>query len=90
MPRLQSSRKARKTFSLSRESVKYLESLRKEKKKASMSAVLEDVIRQQQETKEMDRISASVTRHYDSLNAVEIAEDRAWGEFASTQFPRED
>ena len=90
MPRSQSSRKARKTFSLSRESVKYLESLRKETKKASMSAVLEDVIRRQQEAKEMDLISASVTRHYDSLNAEEIAEDRAWGEFAAAQFPDKD
>jgi Tfp pilus assembly protein PilO len=83
-------RKARKTFSLSRETVLYLESLRKERKKASMSSVLEDVIRQLQRTKEMERISASATRYYDSLNAEEVAEDRAWGEFAATQFPDED
>jgi hypothetical protein len=55
-----------------------------------MSSVLEDVIRQLQQTKEMERISASVTRYYDSLTAEEIAEDRAWGEFAATQFPSED
>jgi Tfp pilus assembly protein PilO len=82
--------KARKTFSLSRETVKYLEALRKERKKDSMSSVLEDLIRQQQQTKEMERISASVTRYYDSLTPEEIAEDRAWGEFAATQFPSED
>jgi len=90
MPRTQSARKARKTFSLSRETVRYLESLRKETKKDSMSSVLEDVIRQQQQTKEMERISASVTRYYDSLTPEEIAEDRAWGDFAATQFPSED
>jgi hypothetical protein len=90
MPRTRSSRKARKTFSLSRETVRYLESLRKEGKKDSMSSVLEDVIRQQQQTKEMARISASVTRYYDSLTAEEIAEDRDWGEFAATQFTSED
>lgn len=83
-------RKARKTFSLSRETVKYLELLRKERKKDSMSSVVEDIIRQQQQTKELERISASVTRYYDSLTPDEIAEDRAWGEFAATQFPRED
>jgi len=90
MPKSSTVRKAKKTFSLSRESVNYLESLRKKTKKDSMSSVLEDVIRQQQQTKEMERISASVTRYYDSLTAEEIAEDRAWGEFAATQFPSED
>lgn len=90
MPRTPGLRKARKTFSLSRETVRYLESLRKERRKRSMSSVLEDVIRQQQQTKEMEKISASVTRYYDSLTAEEIAEDRAWGEFAATQFPSED
>ncbi len=90
MPRTRSRSKARKTFSLSRETVRYLESLRKEKKKDSMSSVLEDVIRQQQQSKEMERISASVTRYYDSLSPEEVAEDRAWGDFAATQFPSED
>lgn len=84
------SRKARKTFSLSRESLKYLEDLRKERKKDSMSSVLEDVIRQMQEAKELERISAAATRYYDSLTPEEIAEDRAWGDFAATQFPTED
>jgi hypothetical protein len=90
MPRTAPSRKARKTFSLSRETVKYLESLRKERKKDSMSAVLEDVVRQLQQAKELERISASTTRYYDSLTPEEIAEDRAWGDFAATQFPDED
>jgi len=90
MPKSSAARKAKKTFSLSRQSVAYLESLRKEKKKDSMSSVLEDVIRQQQQTKELERISASVTQYYDSLTPDEIAEDRAWGDFAATQFPSED
>ena len=90
MPKTRNARKARKTFSLSRETVLYLESLRKERKKDSMSSVLEDVIRQLQQAKETERISASVTRYYDSLTDEEIAEDRAWGEFAATQFPSDD
>ena len=83
-------RKARKTFSLSRESVSYLESLRKARKGKSVSAVLDDLIRQRREAEEMKRISASVTRYYDSLTAEEVSEDRAWGDFAATQFPSED
>ncbi|MGA9040328.1 MAG: hypothetical protein WB421_07325 [Terriglobales bacterium] len=55
-----------------------------------MSSILEEIIREQQQAKEMERISASVTRYYDSLSAEEIAEDRAWGDFAVTQFPSED
>ncbi len=85
-----SSRKARKTFSLSRESVRYLESLRKARKGKSISSVLDDLIRQRREAEDLKRISASVTRYYDSLTPEEVAEDRAWGAFAATQFPGED
>jgi len=90
MPRSNAARKAKKTFSLSRQSVMYLESLRREKRSKSVSSILEEIIRQQQQTQEMERISASVTRYYDSLTAEEITEDRAWGDFAATQFPSED
>ena len=90
MPRPSAARKAKKTFSLSRQSVMFLESLRKEKRSKSVSSILEEIIRQQQQTKEMERISASVTRYYDSLSPEEIAENRAWGDFAATQFPTEE
>jgi hypothetical protein len=45
------------------------------------------LIGQRQQAKEMARISASFTQYYDSLTAEDIAEDRAWGDFAATQFP---
>ena len=82
--------KEKRTFSLSRQSLRYLEALRKERRAKSMSSVLEEVIRQQQQANELERISASVTRYYDSLTPEETAEDRAWGDFAETQFPTED
>jgi hypothetical protein len=90
MPTRNAARKEKRTFSLTRESVSYLESLRKQKKGSSTSAVLEELIRQQRQASEMQRISASVTRYYDSLTDEEVAEDRAWGQFAETQFPTED
>jgi Tfp pilus assembly protein PilO len=90
MPKSSPAHKEKKTFSLSRQSVMFLEALRKERRSRSMSSVLEDLIRQQQQAKEMERISASVTRYYDSLTSEEIAEDSAWGDFAATQFPSED
>ncbi|HUK26354.1 MAG TPA: hypothetical protein VLV49_17370 [Terriglobales bacterium] len=82
--------KARKTFSLSRESLKYLESLRKSRRAPSTSAVVEELIRREQQTAEMERVSDSVRRYYDSLTDDEVEEDRAWGQFAESQFPPED
>ena len=90
MPASSKLRKSRKTFSLSRESVSYLESLRKARKSKSVSSVLDELIRQRRESENMKRISASVTSYYDSLSAEDTAEDRAWGDFAATQFYTED
>lgn len=90
MPTLSSARKEKKTFSLSRQSLIFLEALRKERRSRSISSILEDLIRQQQQAKEVERISASFTQYYDSLTAEDIAEDRACGDFAATQFPSED
>jgi hypothetical protein len=87
MPKRQTSTKAKRTFSLSRQTVAFLESERKARHGKSLSAVLEEIVRQQHETKEMERVSAAFTRYYDSLTPHEIAEDRAWGDFAATQFP---
>jgi hypothetical protein len=39
--------------------------------------------------KGLEEMSAAVTRYYDSLTDEEIVEDRAWGDFAATQFPDE-
>ena len=83
----QSSRKEKRTFSLSPESLRYLESVRKQRKTASVSSVLDELIREQQRAAKMQRISASITSYYDSLTNQEVAEDRAWGEFAESQFP---
>lgn len=40
--------------------------------------------------KTLGEISASITRYYDSLTDEEVAEDRAWGEFAAAQLAREE
>lgn len=88
MPR--QARKARKTFSLSSEAVRYLEAVRKGKQARSISSVLEDLIRQRREAEEMDRISASIAGYYDSLTDDQAAGDRAWGQFSESQFPTEE
>jgi hypothetical protein len=90
MPKSSTTRKEKKTFSLSRQSLRFLEALRKERQSRSVSSVLEEIIRQQQQAKEMKSISASVSSYYDSLPDKQMEADRAWGQFAETQFPGED
>jgi hypothetical protein len=90
MPKPSTARKEKKTFSLSRQSVMFLEAVRKERRGRSISSVLEDIIRQQQQAQEIKSISASVSSYYDSLTEPQIREDRAWGQFAETQLPKEE
>lgn len=90
MPRSSIARKAKKTFSLSRESVRYLESLRRERRSRSVSSILEEIIREQQKARGMQEISSSITSYYDSLSDEQVAEDRAWGQFAESQFPADE
>jgi hypothetical protein len=89
VPKARANRKEKKTFSLSSESLHYLESVRKQRKSGSLSSVLDDLIREQQQAAEMKRISASITRYYDALTDEEVAEDRAWGKFSESQFSDE-
>ncbi len=81
--------KAKRTFSLSQSAVAFLEAELKANRKDSLSAVLEEIIRRHQERKEMERVSASITRYYDSISDEERAENLAWAEVAETQFPSE-
>ena len=81
--------KQRKTFSLSQESVDYLEKVRRQKKAPSTSSVLDELIRQQKLQAKMAENSAAVREYYDSLTDEEVADDIAWGKFALTQFPSE-
>jgi hypothetical protein len=90
MPRYPSTRKAKRTFSLSRETVAFLEAERKARQQKSLSAVLEEIVRRHQEEKEMERVSASITHYYDTISKEERAESLAWAKFAETQFPTED
>jgi predicted CopG family antitoxin len=77
-------RKERKTFSLSREAVAYLESMRKKQGK-STSEVLEELILARKLADQQERISQNIRNYYDSLCNEEQAENRVWGEFAESQ-----
>jgi hypothetical protein len=89
MKRSALARKERKTYTLSSEAIAILENERKERQANSASAALEELLKERRQQREMAEFAASVTRYYDSLSDEEIEEERLWGQFAESQFPRE-
>ncbi len=82
-------RKAKKSFTLSVESVAFLEELRKKNRAESISATLEDLLQAMQREEKRTSIEREMTAYYDSLTDEEVAEEKKWGEFARRSFPLE-
>ena len=82
-------RKERRSFTLSHESVTYLEVEKRQRRAASVSAVLDDILRAKQRESEREKLNASVSAYYDALPEAQLVEDEKWGEFAESQFPAE-
>ncbi len=83
-------RKEKKTYSLSREAIRFVEAVQKERKIDSASSALDELLREQKQTREMEQTSAAITKYYDSLTEKEMEEDHAWGKAGEAQFPAED
>ena len=81
--------KQKKTYSLSRESIRFVEAIQKERKIDSASAALDELLRERKQAREMEQTSAAITKYYDSLTERDMEEDRAWGKAAESQFPAE-
>jgi hypothetical protein len=79
------SRKRRKTFSLSRDAVSYLETYQARRKEPSLSGVVESIIRERKEKEEADNLAAQTRAYYDSLPPAELDESAAWGEFVESE-----
>jgi len=90
MARTVAGRKHRKTFTLSRQAIGYLEAARKEARSLSTSAVLEQIIRERQQQRERQKVNAAITHYYDSLTSEEREENRHWGEFSEAQIASRD
>ena len=84
-----SDRKAKKSYTLSSESVAFLERLRKRRRASSTSSVLEDILQSVRRRAERAGIDKAVAAYYSSLSTQEAAEQDEWGDFALRQFPRE-
>lgn len=82
--------KAKKSYSLSPESVAFLESLRKNRRAASTSAVLDEILQHVRRQQKEASIESAVAEYYSSLSRGEGAECTEWGEFALREFPCQD
>ncbi len=82
-------KKEKKTYTLSRDSVGYLEETVRKQQRRSTSEVLDELIQEKKLEAERARIDALISAYYDSLSDAEREQNRAWGEFAESEFPRE-
>ena len=83
------SRKEKKTFTLSRAAVNFLEDETRKRGVASVSLVLEDLIQERRKRSSTKSIDAAISSYYDSLSDKELEEDKRWGEFAESQLPHD-
>lgn len=79
--------KEKKTFTLSREAVNFLEDEKQKRGVQSTSSVLEDLIQERRRKSNTKETDAAISAYYDSLSDEERAEDERWGEFAESQLP---
>ncbi len=83
-------RKAKKSYTLSPESVAFLEAMRKKQRAASVSAVLDEILRGVRREHELASIERAVADYYGSLSTEDAADQVEWGEFALHEFPNEE
>jgi hypothetical protein len=82
--------KAKKSYSLSRESVEFLEAIRKKRQVASISAILEEILQNVRREHEQASIERAVAEYYASFSDQVATEQAAWGGFAEQEFPNEE
>ena len=80
-----STRKAKKSFSISPESESFIRKTREERGAGSESEALDLLLRELMAIQQRREIEAAYTDYYDSLTDRDVAEEREWGTFAETQ-----
>jgi hypothetical protein len=88
MPRTKRPKKARLTVSLSRDAVAYLQASSARAQAPSLSAYLEDVVKDLQAKAEMERLEASTAAYYDNLSAADAAGEADWGRIGEASLSR--
>jgi hypothetical protein len=77
--------KQKRSFTLSRSSVQFLERLRRKTAATSTSLVLDQLIRDAEQKEAQAGLEASIAAYYSQLSREEQAEQELWGAFASEQ-----
>lgn len=83
-------RKERRTFTLSRESIALLDELTLADEgipRRSASAVLDSLLRALRKERRREAVARAVAQYYSDLPEPEHAADIQWGEFALGEFP---
>lgn len=76
--------KQRRTFTLSPESIAYLEQEARRRRTNSHSAVLDELLREKKKEEQLAVVENQFTAYYDSLDDKEVEEQRTWGEYAGS------
>lgn len=75
--------KVKKSFTLSKASVKFLRQAKRERHARSDSEMLDRLLEEVRQRQEMEAIEQATTAYYDSLTEEEMKEDAVWAEFGS-------
>ncbi len=87
MSRSIGSRRLKKSYTLSPQSVKFLETVRRKRRAASTSAVLEEILESLRRQHERASLERAVADYYSSLTVEDLAEQSEWADFALLEFP---
>lgn len=78
-------RKQKRSYTLSPDSIAFLERLRKKRKVSSCSKVLDELISEVEKRQRKTELHKTMDDYYATMNDEEIAEDCAWGQFGLEQ-----
>ena len=82
-------RKEKRSYTLSPSAIAVLEEIRRERKAASTSSVLDDILHAIRLERKRKRLDRAVADYYSSLSDEEVREQSAWGDFAREQLADE-
>jgi hypothetical protein len=82
-------RKVKKSYTLSPESVEFLEAMRKKRHAASVSSILEEILQTVRRHQGKAALEKAVSHYYSSLSQEEAEEQIDWGMFALREFPNQ-
>ena len=80
-------RRLKKSYTLSPRSVAFLEAVRRKRRAASTSAVLEEILESLRRQHERASLERAVADYYSSLTGEDVNEQGEWAEFALLEFP---